>query len=145
MVKMGLHNFEIAGLLRRLAAACYDWLLVIAVLMLLSVPFVAPTDSAIEPGQLWYQLFLLAAIWAYFVGFWVRRGQTPGMRAWRLYLDDQAGGRITVKQGTLRLIAAALSLATLGAGFLWQLIDRDKLTWHDRISATRLRYQQPDN
>jgi uncharacterized RDD family membrane protein YckC len=25
-------------------------------------------------------------------------------------------------------------------GFLWQLVDKDKLTWHDRISGTRLVY-----
>jgi hypothetical protein len=26
----------------------------------------------------------------------------------------------------------------LGAGFLWSLLDREKLTWHDRLSGSRL-------
>ena len=145
MARMELHNLQLAGLFRRVAAGLYDWLLVLAVLMLLSVPFVAPTDSAIEPGQLWYQLFLLAVIWAFFVGFWVTRGQTPGMRAWRLHVSDPAGSRITLTQGTLRLGAAALSLLPLGAGFWWQLLDRDGLAWHDRISATRLNHSPRNN
>ena len=36
--------------------------------------------------------------------------------------------------------AAILSWAPLGLGFLWQLWDKDKLAWHDRLSGTRLRH-----
>jgi hypothetical protein len=28
----------------------------------------------------------------------------------------------------------------VGLGFIWQLWDEDHLTWHDRLSNTRLRY-----
>jgi hypothetical protein len=38
------------------------------------------------------------------------------------------------------LLAASLSWAALGLGFLWQLWDPEKLTWHDRLSNTRLIY-----
>lgn len=33
-----------------------------------------------------------------------------------------------------RLFAIALSACPLGIGFLWALLDDDKLGWHDRIS-----------
>ena len=47
---------------------------------------------------------------------------------------------------TVRFFFALLSWAPLGLGFLWQLWDRDKLAWHDRISGTRLRhYPKPKN
>jgi uncharacterized RDD family membrane protein YckC len=31
-----------------------------------------------------------------------------------------------------------VSLIPFGLGFLWQLWDKDKLTWHDRIAGTRM-------
>jgi uncharacterized RDD family membrane protein YckC len=37
-----------------------------------------------------------------------------------------------------RFAAAGVSLAALGMGFLWVLVDRDRLAWHDRWSGTRL-------
>jgi len=37
-----------------------------------------------------------------------------------------------------RYCAALLSLACLGLGFLWILVDKEKLAWHDHMSATRM-------
>ena len=60
------------------------------------------------------------------------------------------GDRKTGRPGR-RLFAAAMSaLATLsllagGAGFWWAWIDRDRLTWHDRASGSRVvRVARPD-
>ncbi len=39
-----------------------------------------------------------------------------------------------------RFIVAIISWLPAGLGFWWQLWDRDKLTWHDRVSGTRLVY-----
>ena len=36
------------------------------------------------------------------------------------------------------LLTALLSWGALGAGFLWILVDRNQLAWHDRLSGTRL-------
>jgi uncharacterized RDD family membrane protein YckC len=41
---------------------------------------------------------------------------------------------------SLRFFAAILSWLPAGLGFWWQLWDKDKLAWHDRLSGTRLRH-----
>jgi len=48
------------------------------------------------------------------------------------------GDALTFRDALLRYLSAIVSLAALGLGFLWVLIDRDNLAWHDRISRTRL-------
>lgn len=67
-------------------------------------------------------------------GFWVRGGQTLGLRSWRLRLD---GGPITWMHAFKHFAGAILSWPPLGLGFLWPIFDREKLAWHDRLSGTR--------
>ena len=128
------------GLLRRLGAMAYDLLLLIALLMMLSYPYVWLTGGA-KPGlfvKTLYQLYLLAICFLFYGGFWVRGGQTLGMRTWRIKLVRQDGGPVTWTDALKRFASALLSLLCLGLGFLWVLYDRDKLAWHDRWSGTRL-------
>lgn len=128
------------GLLRRLGAMAYDLLLLIALLMMLSYPYVWLTGGA-KPGLLvktLYQLYLLAICFLFYGGFWVRGGQTLGMRSWRIKLVRSDGGPMTWTIALKRFAYALLSLLCLGLGFLWVLFDRDKLAWHDRLSGTRL-------
>jgi uncharacterized RDD family membrane protein YckC len=129
-----------ATLLRRLGAMLYDGLLVTAVLMLATVPFVAERGGeTVEPDDnLLYQLSMLIVMYLFFVFFWTRDGQTLGMRAWRLRLERENGGFPTVLEASLRFFVAIVSLIPFGLGFLWQLWDKDKLTWHDRIAGTRM-------
>lgn len=128
------------GLLRRLGAMAYDALLLLAILMMLSYPYVWLTGSA-KPGlfvKTLYQIYLLTICFIYYGGFWVRGGQTLGMRTWRIKLVQSDGGTITWAIALKRFAYAMLSLLCLGLGFLWVLHDRDKLAWHDRLSGTRL-------
>jgi len=132
---------ENSGLLRRLGAILYDALLVFAILWLATIPFVAARGGeSVEPYTLFHQLTLLAATYLYYVGFWCRAGGTLGMRSWRLRVEGQDRRRPTLLQGSVRFVVALLSWLFLGIGFLWQLWDRDGLTWHDRASGTRLRH-----
>jgi len=39
-------------------------------------------------------------------------------------------------QRLLRLGASVLSLASVGLGLMWALVDEEHLTWHDHISKT---------
>ena len=130
------------GLLRRLAAIAYDSLLVGAVLFLVTIPFIAVRGGEpVEIGDnLSYRLALVIVIYTFFVGFWTRSGRTLGMQSWGLQLETPGGSRPTLATASLRFIAAIVSWAPLGLGFLWQLWDRDGLTWHDRISGTHLVY-----
>ena len=129
-----------AGLLRRLAAMTYDGLLVAAVVFLSAVPVVValggPPESALAKSL--FRLYLAAVMFVFFAGFWMRGGQTLGMRSWRLRLVRMDGGPVGWLEALKRYLAAWLSLVPLGMGWWWMLLDRDKLAWHDRLSGTRL-------
>lgn len=133
---------ENAGLLRRIAAMLYDALLVAALLFMATIPFIAirggePVETS---DNLMYRIVLLGVVFAFFVGFWSRSGRTLGMQSWGLQLETADGNRPSVATASLRFFAALLSWLPLGLGFLWQIWDPAKLTWHDRLSNTRLVY-----
>jgi len=130
------------GLLRRFAAILYDTLLVAALLFLATIPFIAMRGGEpVEIGEnMVYRTVLSIVVFFFFVGFWSSSGRTLGMQSWGLQLqtaDDQVP---TFASASVRFFAALLSWAPVGLGFLWQLWDKDKLTWHDRLSGTRLVY-----
>lgn len=131
-----------APLLRRVAAMLYDSLLVTALLFLATIPFVAVRGGeAVEPGSSpAYTLGLVIVVYLFFVGFWTSRGRTLGMQSWGLQLEDTEGRVPGPLKASIRFVAAIVSAVPFGLGFLWQLVDRDKLTWHDRLSGTRLVY-----
>lgn len=130
------------GLLRRIAAMLYDALLVGALLWLTTIPFIAVRGGeAVEIGDnTVYQVALAIVIYAFFVGFWTRSGRTLGMQSWRLQLETMEGDKPNLAEASVRFFAAIVSWAAFGLGFIWQLWDRDGLTWHDRISGTRIVY-----
>ena len=134
------------GLMRRLAAIMYDSLLVGALLSMATVPFIAMRGGKpVEIGDnAIYRVVLVLVVYAFFVGFWTRKGRTLGMQSWQLQLETRDGERPTLAGASVRFLAAIVSWAPCGLGFLWQLWDRDKLTWHDRISGTRIvHYPKP--
>ena len=63
---------------------------------------------------------------------------TPGMQASGLQLRTFDGQAPTRARLRCRAIATVLSFAALGMGFMWALIDEDRLCWHDRITHTYL-------
>ena len=135
---------DAVALWRRLAAALYDGLIVLA-LWFIGTALVMPLSrAAVAPdhplAELLYRLYLLAIGYAFFAGFWVRDGQTLGMLAWRLKLVQSGDGRtVTWKQALVRYLTAILSWAALGTGFWWSVFDGEHKTWHDRLSGTELR------
>ncbi len=120
----------------------YDALLIAACLFLATVPFIAIRGGEpVETNEnLLYQTILVAVIFAFFVGFWTRTGRTLGMQSWGLQLETPDGNRPSFSAATIRFFAALISWAPLGLGFFWQLWDAEHLTWHDRLSKTRLVY-----
>ena len=128
-----------AGIWRRLAAVTYDMLALFALLMLLTgLVLAARRGEAFDSQSIWFRLLLLTGCWAYFTWCWTHGGVTLGMRAWRLVLVRRGGDAVTLGAATVRFFAGILSAAALGLGFLWSLIDRDRLAWHDRLSQTEL-------
>ena len=119
-------------------ASLYDWLLVLAIMMVASVPLVAPSNEAISPGNLLYRIVLISIATAFFTGFWSYTGQTLGMRAWRLKLTRTDGTLVNRRQALLRFACACISALPLGLGFFWVLFSKEQLSWHDRWSGTRI-------
>ena len=97
-----------AGLGRRFAAALYDTLLLVAVLVILTTILVIGilrveiTPQTVGPWAYVYRFGLLAIIVAYYLLNWTRSGQTLGMRAWHLRAVTDLGKPLALKAGTVR-------------------------------------------
>ena len=133
-------QYQSVGFLRRLGAILYDALLLFTVLIFSHFPIQLLSDgAAILPGETWhraYQGYLLAVCFLYFGWFWTHGGQTLGMRTWRICLRDENGKRISWWQSCVRFLSAILSWLVFGIGFLWVLVDKKRMAWHDRLSGT---------
>ena len=118
----------------------YDAMLLAAIVFLAALPLPAVPDSIQQTW--WFRTglrgYLLGVSFLFFGWFWVHGGQTLGMRAWRIRLVTAAGGRPAWRHALIRFPAALLSLAPLGLGFCWSLVDSRRRTWHDILSRTRL-------
>ena len=140
-----------AGLIRRLAAMMYDWLILAALwmaAMALALVLVALlnavgiislasyTDHAdfIAQHKVWFQLYSAAWFCWFYLYFWCRGGQTLGMRAWRLLLVQQSGQAVTFRQALLRAVTALF-----GVGNLWLWLRFGKgLALQDQLSNTQV-------
>ncbi|MCB1859444.1 MAG: RDD family protein [Gammaproteobacteria bacterium] len=135
------------GLIRRLLSIIYDTLLIGGLLFLAMALVVVALgvfsgwdhiDTESLRNNPLYISYLLMIPLLFFVGFWRAGGQTLGMRAWRLRIVADGGIRPSVSACIIRCLAALLSWAICGLGFLWILVDRKHLAWHDRLSKTYL-------
>lgn len=132
----------------RLLALFYDLWPVLAIWMLVAVPFIV-VDAAMAGDDrhniapfsamwwlLWVTCWLASGLYA--TTSWRRGGQTLGMRPWRLRVVAADGAAIKWRTLWIRYAVGTLSLLLGGLGFWWAWFDREKLTWHDRASATRV-------
>jgi uncharacterized RDD family membrane protein YckC len=128
-----------AGFLRIMGAVIYDSLLLLAVLFLATaivLPFNA--GEAFSTDQYVFPAYLLAVSLVFYGWFWTHGGQTLGLKSWKIKLCNQDGGSVSWQQVSIRFFAAILSWTCFGLGFLWVLFDKNRLSWHDRLSKTRL-------
>ncbi len=133
-----MHN---AGLLRRFGAILYDSLLILALMILASLVFIGMrSGDSVESGDGLYRIVLFTIAYLFFAAYWSHLGRTLGMPSWRLQLETANGEKPDFARASLRFFAAVLSLIPFALGFWWQLWDKDRLTWHYRLSGTRLRY-----
>ena len=147
-------HFPRAGFRRRLASWVYDFLIAIAVYMtagavffllivlfmhfgLISLQGHKHVIDAISqtPWLMWLNEFWkLAWVSYFFIFFWAKSGQTLGMKAWRLRVQNQDGSLIDKKTGLKRLLPTCL-----GLGNLLVLVDRkNKLSLQDRLTNTEV-------
>ena len=146
--------FPRAGFRRRLASWLYDGLVTIAIYMTagatsfliisLLVHFnvfdlqgyqhlsdtITNTPWLFWPNELW-KLFWVAF---FFVWFWSKSGQTLGMKAWRLRVQNQDASLMTKNTAIKRLLPTLL-----GLGNFTVLFDRkNKLSLQDRLTNTEV-------
>ncbi|HEX4944559.1 MAG TPA: RDD family protein [Usitatibacteraceae bacterium] len=127
------------GVARRLACATYELLLLAALVLVATYPFIAlagESTSGVRRHLL--QAYVLTVVGAYLVGFWTHGGQTLAMKTWRIRLERADGGRVGVGRALRRYVLAIAGIAALGIGFLWAFVDRDGQFLHDRLAGTRL-------
>ncbi|HUP97495.1 MAG TPA: RDD family protein [Usitatibacter sp.] len=127
------------GVGRRLASALYDVLMLAALVMVATFPFLAVFgDSTHGWRRHVLQLWVMAVCGAYFVWFWTRGGQTLPMKTWRIRLVRRDGAPVGPARAIHRYVLAVLGFLALGLGFIWAFLDRDRQFLHDRLAGTAL-------
>lgn len=134
-------NIRPCGMLRRLGAMLYDFLLLMAMWMIATAVLMPFTGGEAVSGNALYRSYLFLLTFVFFAWFWGRGGQTLGMRAWHIYLVNDREGPISMTQMMLRFIVAIASWGVAGLGFIWALFQKDKRSWHDLYSETYLVYK----
>ena len=144
-------DYPPVGFFKRLIVIVYDLLLLTALLFSVGVvvagimTFALNNGNAITDAHPFYfasQLIILAVLvfsgFLFYRWFWTHGGQTLGMKTWKVQLVSADGHQINSRKAALRYSGAIISLAVFGLGFIWSIFDKQKRTWHDMLSATRL-------
>jgi uncharacterized RDD family membrane protein YckC len=126
-----------ASLARRIMSLAYEALLLSAVLLAGTLPFVLLfRDADPMAARPLLQLYLVAIAGLYFGWQWLRGGQTLPMKTWRLKLVARGGGPLTKAHVLRRILFGLAGTITMGAGFFWALVDADRQFLHDRLAGT---------
>lgn len=99
-----------------------------------ALPPAASTHTVVGAGcvVLW-----LVYAWYYILHGWARRAGTPGLRLAGLRLvNDEMRAPIGYRQALLRVLGSALTVATLGLGFITVARRPDRRALHDIVAHT---------
>ncbi|MEK1908393.1 MAG: RDD family protein [Pseudomonas sp.] len=144
-------DYPAAGLIRRLAAMFYDFLLSLALLMVITLTYKGIqmliigeerlrqlSDAGALDGDPLLSTLLVLGLFGFFAKFWTHNGQTLGMQVWGVRIQNTDGSAISLWQALLRFMVAIGSWLCLGLGFFWVLWDKEKRSWHDIYSDSRV-------
>ena len=123
-------------LLRRIGSISYDFFLVFSFVFFVSGIVILLNNKEPITSNLFFFLVTLPAIYLYSSISWVKGKQTLGMRAWKFEIIQKNGENITFKQSFIRFSLAIVSL--VGLGFIFQLLNKNRLPIHDYYSKTYL-------
>jgi len=135
-----------AALWRRLAAMVYDSIVILAIWII--VGFLVLSTFGIDQAQVvendqvvmdpYYRITLFSSMllsaYLFFAWFWTHSGQTLGMQAWKLRVQNADGSAISYKQSLIRFVTAPFSLLLIGAGYFYMFFNPAKLTLPDLLS-----------
>ena len=126
------------SLLRRLGAIAYDIFLAFSLaFFIIGVVLILFFDKQAQNDLLIFSIALIT-IYFYFTWSWVKGRQTLGMKAWKFQVEQNNGENITQRQAFIRFVLAIVSFSIVGLGFVYQLFNKNNLTFHDKYSNTRL-------
>ena len=151
-------NFPKAGLGKRLAAVFYDFMLCIALVMVITLVYQqgilrliygaealqVMADSQMLDIDPVLSTLLFFVVFGFFAKFWTHGGQTLGMQVWGLRVQNPDGSAIDVWQALLRFLIAIIAWLPAGLGVWWMLFDKHKRTWSDMYSGSDV-VQLPKN
>jgi uncharacterized RDD family membrane protein YckC len=116
------------------ACLIYEALTIIALCFVSALMFILIAGDATHGVKHdLFRLFLWLFVGMYYIWCWLKTGQTLAMQAWHLKLVSHAGCSLSLAIAISRYMMATLSLILFGFGFLWAIIDRDRLFLHDRL------------
>lgn len=144
-------DFPTPGIFRRVASAFYDLMLCLALLMVLTLIYQqgalrlihgpealqAMSDAGHLDRDPVLSVLMIIAIYGFFGLFYTLRGQTLGMQAWRMRIQQPDGTSITWRQATTRVSISLVSWLCGGLGIWWALWDKQSRTWADIVSGSR--------
>jgi uncharacterized RDD family membrane protein YckC len=125
---------EKATLRRQFAAIVYEGLTLLAIWLVCTFIFVliiGEVDTSIK--RLILQLLLWMITGVYFVFCWHKTGQTLAAQAWKIKLVKTDAELLSIKQSIIRYCLASISFFGFGFGFLWAIVDKERLFLHDRL------------
>ncbi len=121
------------------ACLIYEALVIIALSFACALVFLLVGGDASHGVKRYVlQLFLWLSIGLYFVWCWQSGGQTLAMHTWHLRLVTKNNQTLSLKAAAVRYVLASISLMLFGLGFLWVIIDRDRLFLHDRLLKSKI-------
>jgi len=118
---------EYAGFWVRLGAGVTDLLILGFIVVIIAYFFPAPV--------IWVTSGLVISL-AYWLGFWVWRGQTPGKMALGIKVIRTDSSPVKWQCALCRFLGYIVSVVTLFIGFIWVAFDSHKQGIHDKIADT---------
>lgn len=115
---------------KHVAALIYDIFPILALFLTTSLFLLMfRQGDEVQPRTFWLQALLFAELFLYFAYSWKKGGQTLGMRAWKIRIENHH--LLNWKDVSLRFIAGILSTLLLGAGLWFRKINVKQWTWMD--------------
>ena len=111
---------------RRSASILYDSLLVLAILIIMSIPFFSFNLEENFSLKIIVQVYYYLITQYFFVWFWVNNEGTLGMKTWKIKIVCEDGNKISYKEAIIRFNTAILSFIFFGLGFLISFLRKDK-------------------
>ncbi len=123
---------------RRMAAGCYDLLIVLALWFATGAAALALTRGNLDPANPLFRLSLSAVTLGYFALSWQRGGQTIGARAWQLRVEGRDGRSLDARKSWLRALALCVGAVPLGLGTIIAIVDPARRAVQDRAAGSRV-------